>query len=365
MKSRCLYAWVLFSILLFESCNQGPPILNSISPNVAVPRQIVSVQGSSLGLTAVQWDPGLTSQQWANPSYFTTNYFQIPASATVGSHTVRLSNMGGYSQNSANVTVNSLLGSWPPPRIEDMTYRSYSIDATANTITMLLYISVANVDATALVSIDGKPHESFLYSAITSDYFSHHQANTYKYPIYHYGQLITNLTEQFGKSVTITVQNTDGATATSTFNLPADQNSLDSDNDGLLDTWEINGYPAPSGKIIDLKSMGCDPYRKDILVEVDWMKPDPMGNKAEPNSTIWNSIEAVYGDAPVLNPDGSQGISIHIDHGQDRGISGGVFTNGGSLLDYHYAMDFPETLSNSGVTDYISFYDYKNNKCYK
>src|SRR5437870_11087349 len=50
------------------------------------------------------------------------------------------------------------------------------------------------------------------------------------------------------------------------FTVPRDEASLDSDGDGLLDSWEINGYAPPTndGTVIDLQALGAKPYRKDI-----------------------------------------------------------------------------------------------------
>ena len=56
--------------------------------------------------------------------------------------------------------------------------------------------------------------------------------------------------------------------------------------------------------------MGTNKWRKDILVEVDWMAA------AAPQPSLWQKVEQVFRDAPVLNPDGSRGVNIIIDHGQ-------------------------------------------------
>ena len=74
------------------------------------------------------------------------------------------------------------------------------------------------------------------------------------------------------------------------------------------------------------------------------------------------NIESVFSNSPVLNPDGSQGISVHIDRGQGL-TDGSPFTGGGNQLDYHFTMDFNQTAASTstpGATDYVCFYDYKN-----
>jgi hypothetical protein len=44
----------------------------------------------------------------------------------------------------------------------------------------------------------------------------------------------------------------------------------DTDDDGLLDGWEVLGYSA-NGFVEPLPAYGADPVRKDIFVEIDWM----------------------------------------------------------------------------------------------
>jgi uncharacterized membrane protein len=82
----------------------------------------------------------------------------------------------------------------------------------------------------------------------------------------------------------------------------------DTDGDGLLDDWEINGIP-----YVDIHSMpqrfmlpGADPMRKDLYVEID-----AMAGLAFDASSKELVIEA-FRNAPVTNPDNSTGITLHI-----------------------------------------------------
>ena len=43
--------------------------------------------------------------------------------------------------------------------------------------------------------------------------------------------------------------------------------------------------------------MGANKWRKDILVEVDWMAA------GAPQASLWQKVEQAFNDAPVLNPD--------------------------------------------------------------
>lgn len=86
----------------------------------------------------------------------------------------------------------------------------------------------------------------------------------------------------------------------------------DSDGDSLLDTWETDGYDANGDGVIDvdLPALGANPQRKDIFVEMDY-----MAGRIPSSTTAWDRIAAVFASAPVANPDGSTGISIHLDAG--------------------------------------------------
>jgi hypothetical protein len=213
-------------------------------------------------------------------------------------------------------------------------------------VDVALVVAAANLDVDATVTINGAtPSVTIRWGAIPVDYLLTHTPATFGYPVYHYAQLLSiasGLT--LGSVLNITVTNTDGQTASTSYSLPATAADLDSDGDGLLNTWEQGSYPAPSGGTINLAAMGTTEWRKDILVEVDWI------TAATPNAAVWATIENAFQAAPVLNPDGSAGIQLIIDRGQ-----GGGFTGGGTVLADHTTMDFgPSTAA--GYTD---FYTYK------
>lgn len=88
----------------------------------------------------------------------------------------------------------------------------------------------------------------------------------------------------------------------------------DTDGDGLLDDWEINGYHHDNGDIVDLPAMGADPYKPDIFVEVDWME----GHK--PKDDAIRRIVDSFANAPVYDEADNQigtGINLHVDVGPD------------------------------------------------
>ena len=99
-----------------------------------------------------------------------------------------------------------------------------------------------------------------------------------------------------------------------------DKERVDTDGDGLFDDEERSGINVarnpgsfePSFETeVDLRRMGADPNRKDLFVEVDSM----AGHEMHPDAV--SKVATAFADAPVSNPDGSRGISIHIDAGPD------------------------------------------------
>ncbi|HET9282043.1 MAG TPA: hypothetical protein VFR24_08790 [Candidatus Angelobacter sp.] len=113
------------------------------------------------------------------------------------------------------------------------------------------------------------------------------------------------------------------------FNPPCANAGGDSDGDGLCDDWEkngltvnINGNPV----FIDLPAMGADPKHKDIFIQTDYMV-DPglclpllgcfFGHSHKPKLDAMALVTQAFANAPVDNPDGTTGITVHIDCGPD------------------------------------------------
>jgi len=93
----------------------------------------------------------------------------------------------------------------------------------------------------------------------------------------------------------------------------------DSDGDGLSDLWETEGYTAPNGEFVPLHLMGADPNHKDIFVDVDYMVGDalnifgtPLTFDHRPICAALDEIKATFAAAPVDNPDGTTGITLHV-----------------------------------------------------
>ena len=94
----------------------------------------------------------------------------------------------------------------------------------------------------------------------------------------------------------------------------------DSDEDGLCDSWETDGIPFRSIDgttryyVLDVDGDGisdADPMHKDLFVELDHME-----GLSFPQQAV-DAVEDAFFFAPVPNPDGAGGITLHIvvDHG--------------------------------------------------
>lgn len=319
----------------------NPPTLNSVEPDTGYPRQLLSANGTNL-FASVVWDPGLPTETVIYNGFLGTRYFQIPDNATTGTHAVALRNSNGDSAT-VNVSVLAPSGAFPAPRIEDVGIFGVGSGATPD---IALTVSAANLDTDATVTVAGATVPFCVgWGGLPIDYQQAHVPATFGYPVYHYSQKLCVVESvAFGSALSITVTNHDGQSATATYTMPASLAQLDSDSDGLLDSWEESGYTAPSGGTVDLPGMGARKLRKTIPVEVDWIAA------AAPNAAVWGDVEDVFSDAPVLNPDGSAGIDVLIDRGQ-----GGAFTQGGQILADHTTMDFgPST-----AAGYADFFTYK------
>ncbi|MCM6776393.1 M66 family metalloprotease [Nocardia sp. CDC159] len=142
----------------------------------------------------------------------------------------------------------------------------------------------------------------------------------------------------------------------------------DSDGDGLADDWELKGYDANGdGRIdVDLPAMGANPRHKDIFVEMDYM------NGRLPSGPALDRIVDVFAAAPVANPDGRQGIAIHLDAGNARGAKYNL--GGGNQVPYDNNLSPVDTevdrikgsnfnRNRSRIFHYMIWADSYNNGC--
>ncbi len=229
-----------------------------------------------------------------------------------------------------------------PPRIDYVSLLNYC--QQDQTCSFSVHLSGANIDSGARIEIEGgvnsiAKHQSRLDNANwlglgwDRAHAGYSMDPTYfAFPIYHYDSVYTDLDHmQVGQEISISVSNPDNQRSNSlTLTIPCKEN-LDSDGDGFLDDWESKGVNG-----LDLPAMGANPNRKDVFVEVDRMivKNRVWSDFAErdyPLPKIFEDASHIFSQAPILNPDGSSGISLHIDFGQPEFEKVGK-GSGGSLV---------------------------------
>jgi PKD repeat protein len=111
----------------------------------------------------------------------------------------------------------------------------------------------------------------------------------------------------------------------------------DDDGDALLNGWELHGYDAQAdGTIeIDLPALGADYQHKDIFVEMDYMERASATNGLAPNQTVMDDISAIFANAPLSNPDGVDGINIHLDLDDLVPYDDDLSWNSGDILEFY------------------------------
>jgi uncharacterized membrane protein len=93
--------------------------------------------------------------------------------------------------------------------------------------------------------------------------------------------------------------------------------NADNDDDGLCDSWETSGVDGDGDGTIDL-FLGTNPDRKDLFVEVDYMvcafsNPGCTDiHSHRPHDDGLAKVVTAFAGAPVVNPDLSFGITLHL-----------------------------------------------------
>jgi hypothetical protein len=89
------------------------------------------------------------------------------------------------------------------------------------------------------------------------------------------------------------------------------QAQVDTDGDGLLDTWETNGIDVNNDGVIDFRLPEANPMHKNLYVEVDYMQfHRPMGGGGAFGSI--QDVRSAFSRSPVSNPDGNTGITLFV-----------------------------------------------------
>ncbi|HEX6278360.1 MAG TPA: cellulose binding domain-containing protein, partial [Polyangiaceae bacterium] len=98
-----------------------------------------------------------------------------------------------------------------------------------------------------------------------------------------------------------------------------DRDACDFDGDGLPDSWEIDGVDGDADGVVDLTLPDADPEHKDLYIEMDAMAclsgigcEDGAHDHMPALSHIQEVLDA-FANAPVPNPDGTEGIRLHFE----------------------------------------------------
>ena len=103
--------------------------------------------------------------------------------------------------------------------------------------------------------------------------------------------------------------------------VPVQAGAADADLDGLPDKWETrpkkkNGKRGkPKGPLKNLVKLGAKPNHRDVFVEVD--VASNVNRRTAISCGELDELVAAYEAAPLMNPDGTTGIRLHIDAGID------------------------------------------------
>ncbi|MCB1098564.1 MAG: IPT/TIG domain-containing protein [Verrucomicrobiae bacterium] len=139
---------------------------------------------------------------------------------------------------------------------------------------------------------------------------------------------------------------------------------LDTDQDGLMDHWETRGLDmdGDGNPELDLPKMQANPLRRDVYVEIDWLNerrsgvsnwwscrpaPGVIGRLVEmfnPPNTPGN-----LGGDEIANPDGSRGITLHVDAGPLLDDFGDPYSY--NMGDDLYLLDGGQEITKGGNPD--------------
>ena len=292
-----------------------PPVLISMDTARGPERTLVMVQGNNLIFSSVIWDAGLPTER-AIPGGFLGGYmFSVPPGVAQGAHPVALSNSYGRSVKlNFDVTAPQPFGA---PRIDAITIFGANIDRAGH-VGGWLYVQGANFDVGAIVQIAGSDVASVAHKGLRNDLYGI-APTALGYPIYHFVSVFGIMgTRTAGSTLKITVKNLDGQISQPlAYQLPSSLATLDSDGDSLLDSWERNGYDANGDGVIDvnLQGLGADPYRRDLFLEVDVMTglANPPVATSGTTPGTFDTAQAVFAAAPILNPTTDNGVHLVID----------------------------------------------------
>ena len=286
----------------------GNPNINALDPANGPRRTLVRVDGDTVFATA-RWDAGTASEVAVPGAFLGASMFSVPGAAGNGAHTVQLER-NGRRGTTATFTVTDPVP-FGAPRVDRVSLGGTEFQA-GNMVSSWLLVQGANADVGAEVLVDGVVVPTAAVKALRNDLFGVAPA-TLGNPLYHHLALIAAPGPRAaGSVINVTIRNLDGMVSNArAYTLPANAASLDSDGDDIPDEWERNGFDANGdGTIdVDLPALGADPFRPDMLLEVDIMQ----GLTNPPGVAVFQAMQAAFAAAPYINLASSDGINVIID----------------------------------------------------
>ena len=214
------------------------------------------------------------------------------------------------------------------PRIDYVTISGYK--SKNGRASFRLHVSGANIDKGSVLVVDQKQMKSDLEMRMDNSRWLGLGEDTaragynldptyYAFPILHYDSIAAEVSDVFfGHTLSIEVHNSFSELSNVLTYVVPSPDKLDSDGDGLLDEWELGSVDG-----LNLVELGANPYRKDVYVEVDRMIVpgriwSDFSEQDYPTPATFDESVRSYAAAPIINPDLSTGISLHIDFGQEK-----------------------------------------------
>jgi len=119
-----------------------------------------------------------------------------------------------------------------------------------------------------------------------------------------------------------------------------DPSSWDTDGDKVSDHSEVAGITIDS-VYLPLPVWGSNPLHKDLWMEIDWMEtptpgftPSPTPPQIEPKAGALPTLAAMFERAPLHNPDGVDGVELHVDAGEDHSVAFAGTTESANPAEY-------------------------------
>jgi hypothetical protein len=182
-------------------------------------------------------------------------------------------------------------------------------------------LDVASPDGTVLIgsyfNSEAFTTEGFYWSEATGfvDLVDYLTENGFDVP---YTRILPHSVSNDGRIVYARGERPDASPVNRSIQITMPPPLVDTDGDGLPDEWEREGGGIDSnddGEIdLSLHELGARPNRKDLFLEIDSTRDFLVSDTA-----VAMLVEA-FANAPVSNPDGSTGITLHIER-SDVGIA--------------------------------------------